>query len=268
MPGLMTNGVNLYFEVRGEGQPLLMIAGLASDSQSWLPVVDELSDHRKLIIPDNRGAGRTNPLNAETSIEKIADDCISLIDYLELPSADILGHSMGGFVALDLAIRYPHRVSRLILESTSAFCSPRNNKLFSDWSRYLQDGMTSELWFRNVFYWIFSEKLFADERLLQSTVESAVQYPYQQTAEAFNNQVTAIGEFNCLEDLKKITCETLAVFGGDDLLFQPDENSRVLTGIPGVVVSIVVLCQVLSVGIMRRYSEFHTNVGTHSVADS
>lgn len=239
MPDIKVDGLNLYYRIHGEGKPLLMIAGLASDSQSWLPVVEELSQNCMVILPDNRGVGRTEPQNVEISIQAIADDCIALLNHLGLSSVNILGHSMGGFVALDLAIRYPQHVSRLILESTSAFCSPRNNALFLDWHSYLQSGMVPELWFRNIFYWIFSENFFRDESLLQKAVESAVEYPCQQSAEAFGNQVAAIGDFNCLEDLKRISSKTLAVFGREDLLFSPEENAGILNGIPGILISTV-----------------------------
>lgn len=233
------NGVNLYYEVHGRGEPLLLIAGLASDSQSWLSVVEELSQHYQVILPDNRGSGRTEPQGVEISIQAIADDCIALLDHLDFSSANILGHSMGGFVAMDCAIRYPKRVSKLILESTSAFCSSRNSALFSDWHSYLQNGMTLELWFRNIFYWIFSEGFFNDTGALQNAVRFAVEYPYPQTVNAFGNQIKAIRAFNCLEELKNITSKTLAVFGREDILFSPDENARVFSRIPGIVVSTV-----------------------------
>ncbi|MCK5036593.1 MAG: alpha/beta hydrolase [Candidatus Sabulitectum sp.] len=239
MASFSVNGVNLYYEVHGSGEPLLLIAGLASDSQSWLPVVEELASYYQVILPDNRGVGRTEPQDVEISIKAIADDCMALLSYLGFSSANILGHSMGGFAALDCAIRYPERVSKLILESTSVFCSPRNTALFSDWYSYLQNGMALDQWFRNIFYWIFSEGFFNDIGALQNAVRSAVEYPYPQTVNAFGDQVKAIEAFNCQEELKNITSKTLAVFGREDILFSPDENARVLNRIPGIVVSTV-----------------------------
>ncbi len=236
---MRVNGVNLYYEVHGGGEPLLLIAGLASDSQSWLPVVDDLSRHYTVIIPDNRGVGRTRPMNVETSIQKIADDCTALVRYMGLSAVHLLGHSMGGFVALDCAIRYPEHVSKLILAGTSAFSSRRGNSLLLDWCTYLESGMIPELWFRNVFYWIFTKMFFEDEDMLRNAVQSAIEYPYPQTAVAFRNQVNAIREFNCLENMKDITSKTLAIFGKEDLLFPPEENISVLNIIPEAAFSIV-----------------------------
>jgi pimeloyl-ACP methyl ester carboxylesterase len=239
MPNTIVNGVDLYYEVHGKGIPLMLVAGLTSDSQSWQPIVKELSRHYRVITLDNRGVGRTKPQDIETSIQYIADDCIALIRHIGLSSVNLLGHSMGGFVALDCAIRYPEYVSKLILAGTSAFNSERNNALFLDWLSYMESGMNSELWFRNIFYWIFSKRFFEDKEALNNAVRFAIEYPYPQTKIALKNQVNAIKEFNCLEDLPGITSKTMITCGKEDLLFPPEESIKVLHVIPGVIFSFV-----------------------------
>ena len=144
MPSAIVNGVDLYYECHGKGKPLMLIAGLASDSQSWQPIVQDLSRCYLVILVDNRSAGRTKPQDVEISIQSIADDCIALIEYLGLSSVTLLGHSMGGFVALDCAIRHPGHISRLILAGTSAFNSERNNALFHDWADCLISGIPGQ----------------------------------------------------------------------------------------------------------------------------
>ena len=132
MAFLKIGDVHLYYEVHGNGDPLLLIAGLASDSQSWQPIIGELSRHYHVIVLDNRGVGRTSPSEVDTSITLMSDDCIALVNHLGLTSVSILGHSMGGFVAMDCAIRYPDHVDNLILASTVAFTSQRNKRK-RDW---------------------------------------------------------------------------------------------------------------------------------------
>ncbi|MCK9555100.1 alpha/beta hydrolase [bacterium] len=239
MPNTIVNNVDLYYEVHGKGIPLMLIAGLASDSQSWQPIVKGLSRHYCVITLDNRGAGRTKPQDIETSIQYITEDCINLIRHMGLSSVNLLGHSMGGFVALDCAIRYPEYVSKLILAGTSAFNSERNNALFLDWLSYLESGLSSELWFRNMFYWIFSRRFLEDKEALNKAVQFAIEYPYPQTKIAFKNQVNAIKEFNCLEDLSGITSKTMIICGKEDLLFPPEESVKVLQAIPGAIFSFV-----------------------------
>jgi len=217
----------------------MMIAGLASDSQSWLPIVEDLSRHHLLIMPDNRGVGRTKPQDSETSIQHIADDCIALIKHMGLSSVPLLGHSMGGFVALDCAICYPECVSTLMLAATSAFNPERNKKLFHDWVLYLKSGINLELWFRNIFYWIFSRRFFENKSALDAAMRFALEYPYPQSAIAFEKQVEAANTFNCQEDLAHIKKKTLIICGKEDLLFPPEESINILKAIPETSIAII-----------------------------
>ncbi len=217
----------------------MLIAGLASDSQSWQPILNDLSRSYCVIVFDNRGSGRTKPQSIDTSIRQIADDCIALVKYLGLSSVTLLGHSMGGFVALDCAIRYPEYVSSLILAGTSAYNSERNNALFLDWVSYLESGMELEYWFRNIFYWLFSERFFKDQKALNEAVRLAIEYPYPQSIKAFEKQVAAIKECNFLERLPDIKSKTLIICGKEDLLFAPEESIKLLGAISGSMFSVI-----------------------------
>lgn len=231
MPNIAINGVDLYYETHGKSMPLMLVAGLASDSQSWPTIMDDLSRHCLVIAPDNRGAGRTLPQYIEISIHKMADDCLALSRHLGLSSVNLLGHSMGGFVALDLAIRYPDCVNKLILAGTSSFSSRRNNSLLSNWASYLEKGMEPHLWFRNIFYWIFSSRFFEDEAAVNDAVRYAVEYPYPQGTIAFRNQVKAIANFDCTQTLKRVAAKTMVISGKEDLLFPPEAGARLAQSI-------------------------------------
>ncbi|MDD3814215.1 MAG: alpha/beta fold hydrolase [Desulfocapsaceae bacterium] len=239
MPNTVINNVDLYYETHGQGMPLVLLAGLASDSQSWLPVIERLSRHYLVITLDNRGVGRTTPQDIETSIPQMVDDSVKLIKHLGFSSVNILGHSMGGFVALDLAIRYPDCVHKLILAGTAASNSIRNNVLFSDLATCLETGMDPELWFRNIFFWIFSEQFFENEAAVKEAVRYAIEYPYPQSAIAFRNQVQAIARYDCTKALSGVTAETMVISGKEDLLFPPEVCSRLAQAIPGATFSVI-----------------------------
>jgi len=239
MSSIKIKDVDIYYEIHGKGEPLVLIAGLASDSQSWLPIVDVLAKNYQVVVFDNRGVGRTKPMDVETSIQQMADDCIGLINYLGFKSVQLLGHSMGGMIALDCAIRYPEYFSKLILASTSAVNSQRNTILFDDWVTYLNDEMKPELWFRNLFYWIFTKRFFEDEETLNTAVQMSIDYPYAQSKVAYKNQINAIKEFDCFDELSGITIKTLVVNGDEDMLFSPDESYGGLKIIPGTKFSFI-----------------------------
>lgn len=238
MPTATINGIELYYEIHGAGPPLMLVAGLASDSQSWQPIIAELSQRYTLILPDNRGVGRTSPQETGGSIGQMADDCVALLRHLHLPSVHLLGHSMGGFIALDCALRYPGQFDHLILVATAAANSARNNVLMQDWAAYLESGMDLESWFRNVFYWIFTTDFFQDKDILNGALRYAIDYPYPQSTIAFKNQVNAIAQFNCQPHLAAIKHKTLVLGGQEDLLFSLKEISA-LQEIPGSLFAII-----------------------------
>ncbi len=233
MPIAKLNDIDLYYEDYGKGTPLVLIAGLASDSQSWQPILKDLSLNHRVIIFDNRGVGRTIPQNAKMSIQNISDDCISLIKHLKLSSVSLLGHSMGGFVAMDCAIRYPKYIDKIILAGTSSVNSERNNALFSDWSSTFGE-IDSEKWFKNIFYWIFTKNFFKEKILLNDALKFVVEYPYPQTKIGFKHQINAIKEFNCTQKLSQIRSKTLVILGKEDILFPYRESKEALQAITDV----------------------------------
>ena len=239
MPTVFQNNLNLYYEVHGAGAPLVLVAGLASDSQSWQPIVDDLAEHFTVILFDNRCSGRTTPQDIDTSIQDIADDCIALIHYLGFSRVNLLGHSMGGFVALDCAIRYPAFISNLILAATSAFNPERNNALFRDWAAGLASGVNLETWFRTLFSWIFTKRFFEDRATVEIAVRYAMDYPYPKTPLGFRKQVDAISNFSCLETLDSISARTLVISGKEDILFPALTSREILQAIPEASFSIV-----------------------------
>ena len=239
MPILTLNDVNLYYEVHGEGPPLLLIAGLSSDSQSWATVVDDLSKSFRVITPDNRGTGRTEPGDVEISIGHMADDCMALVEALGMPTVNVVGHSMGGFVALDCAIRYPERIAKLVLEATSSVDSDRNDALFADWAAYLEAGMEPTLWYRNVLYWIFTRRFFEDAETFDEAVRLSVEYPYRQSPSAYAKQARALAEYDCAESLPAVKARTLILCGEEDMLFPPEETREALAAIPDATVAMV-----------------------------
>ena len=218
MPTLALPDVELYYEERGDGAPLLLIGGLAADSQSWLPIVPLLATRCRVITCDNRGVGRTVPQDTPVSIEAMADDCVALVRHLGLNSLDVLGYSMGGFIAQDIATRHPQLVDRLVLASTAARNSRRNNDLFMDLVCALEEGADPKAWFRNLFYWIFSAGFFEDRRAVEIALRMAIEYPYPQSADAFRRQVGAIVEFGGVP-LAQLRARTLVLGGTEDLLF-------------------------------------------------
>lgn len=225
------DGITTHYERKGRGRPLMLLAGLAADSAFWAPSVDALAARYDVVMPDNRGAGRTTPLDATTTIRAMADDCIALADHLGLTTFSIAGHSMGGMIAQDVAIRHGGRIDQLVLAATSPCVTPRDNALFAAWSA-LFAVVDRSLWFRNLFLWVLSPAFFAKPPTLDVLVQLAATYPYQQTPQALANQVRAIAGFDVRAQLSTIAARTLVINGTRDLIFRIEDAAAFAKSFP------------------------------------
>lgn len=125
MPKTKVNGIEMYYEVHGEGTPLVLISGLGYPLWQWHLMVPYLDKHLKVITLDNRGVGQTDKPTGPYTASMLAKDTVELLDALDIEKAVVMGHSMGGFIAQAMVLEYPNRVSKLILASTN-FGGPRH----------------------------------------------------------------------------------------------------------------------------------------------
>src|SRR5438128_12351405 len=112
-----TNGINLYYETHGSGRPLILLHGGLMSSETFGPVLPQLSERHQVIAPDLQGHGRTADIDRPLDVRLMADDIAALIDHLGLDRPDVVGYSLGGGVALQTAVRHPDKVGRLVAAS-------------------------------------------------------------------------------------------------------------------------------------------------------
>jgi len=210
---------------------LLLIAGLASDSQTWQLVLNGLRARFKVIIFDNRGSGRTKDAGAPIDIDLMAKDAVMLLDHLGIEDADILGHSMGGYIAQEMAITYPKRVKKLILVSTSTHTSERNKVLFQDLIKMYDNAPSYEDFLKEFMVWILTPEYFSDKRKTEKFIDYVLNYPYRQSSDDFKRQVNAYTGYSSLGRVNKILAETLVVTGGKDILITPEEANLLASSI-------------------------------------
>ena len=113
-------GRRVYFDQVGDGPPLLLICGMVGVRQIWTPHIPALSAHFRLIMIDNRESGESDPETAPYTVADMSGDCAALLQALSIDRTHVLGHSMGGFIALNLVVNHPESIDRLILLSTTA----------------------------------------------------------------------------------------------------------------------------------------------------
>ena len=128
METLTVNDIRLAYDRRGTGTPLVLLHGYPLDHHLWDELAPMLVDTFELILPDLRGFGGSSTVDSFYTMEDIAADIAALLDHLEIQRAAIVGHSMGGYVALAFARLFPERVSGLGLVSSQVLADPQDRK--------------------------------------------------------------------------------------------------------------------------------------------
>jgi len=231
--------IDLYYDEQGSGDPLLLVMGLAADSAAWMFQVPDFARHHRTIVFDNRGVGRSAKPPGPYTIHEMADDTVGLLDALGIARAHVVGVSMGGMIAQELALQHPDRVRGLVLACT--YPEPD-----ADVERQLQfsvaqfggtvsaDGemridlaaLDPMLFFQHLLPRVFNQS-FIDQELpkLMQLFSGALQYGF--SMEAIFGQVAAVMGHRTTDRLQRITAPTLVITGDADLLIPP-ANSTVL----------------------------------------
>jgi pimeloyl-ACP methyl ester carboxylesterase len=113
------NGIKLYYEIHGTGRPIVLLHGGLGSGEMFGPVLAQFTEHHQVILPDLQGHGRTADIDRPIDARLMADDIAALIDHLGLDKPDVVGYSLGGGVALQVAVRHPDKVRRLVLVSAN-----------------------------------------------------------------------------------------------------------------------------------------------------
>lgn len=113
------NGLKMYYEIQGEGEPLLILHGGAGSIVDMKNLTDNFSDSYMVIANDRQGHGKTTDLEGDLSFQNMTDNTVEFLDYLKLDRVNVIGFSDGGIIALTLAIKYPERINKAVYIGTN-----------------------------------------------------------------------------------------------------------------------------------------------------
>ena len=119
MPKVKVGDINIYYEIHGEGEPLVLIMGYGGNSGQWFRQIPGLTKEYRVIVFDNRGTGRSDKPDISYTMETMAGDVAGLLDAIDIPAAHVYGVSMGGMIAQHVALNYPEKVKGLVLGCTT-----------------------------------------------------------------------------------------------------------------------------------------------------
>lgn len=225
MPKVNTNGINMNYEERGTGEPLILIMGLGADGLTWEDHVKVYEQHFRCILVDNRGAGHSDKPTGPYSTRMMAEDVVGLMAALNIDKAHVSGISMGSGIAQELAINYPKRILSLTLVASWDRCDVYTKRIF-EMFRSLRETSDPVAFGRLLQLWIFTPEWHNSniEDLLRREA-AGTKHPNPMPLSAFQAQCDACIEHDTRGRLHAIQAPVL-ITSGDKDLFTPLHYSQ------------------------------------------
>ncbi len=236
------NGTRLYYEVLGDGEPLLCVHGLACDTVGWIPQVQAFAAAHRTVIFDNRDVGQSSMASGSYEIADMARDALALADELDLDTFNLLGISMGGAIAQEMALQAPERVRTLTLAVTFPAGGTYARRLAEVWSARVRQ-ISREQHIDELMLLCHSEAFYDSPEMVEFVRTAILNNPHPQPPDAFARQLAACSRHDARDRLGSLTMPTHVIGGEHDILLPvwksreiasliPDAKLTVLPGAP------------------------------------
>ncbi|MFC1847914.1 alpha/beta fold hydrolase [Chloroflexota bacterium] len=236
MPKARINGIDISYKVEGAGEPLVLIMGFSGDRRAWILHKRALGKRFQTITFDNRGAGKTDKPSEPYTIKTMADDTVGLMDHLGIERAHVLGVSMGGMIAQEVAINYPERVRKLVMGCTFA----RRDDVSGHSAEYyrslgLEEGCSDDdlriVTMTRLMGTVYS--LASNNRLVQMIAGPVAKIRFRSGRDqGVKGQYEAILSHDTQDRLHMIQAPTLVITGAGDRLITPRSSDVLASNIP------------------------------------
>jgi pimeloyl-ACP methyl ester carboxylesterase len=238
VPQLDANGQSLYYEDQGDGDPLVCVMGLATDSVAWIPQLKAFTGRHRTITFDNRDVGRSSMAEGDYEIADMAQDALGLADALGLERFHLLGLSMGGAIAQELALAAPERVRTLTLAVTYARAGAwarRNGELWTARAK----SMSREERVDELMLLTMSEDFFEDDARVEWLRNAILGNPHPQPVEAFARQLAASRRHDAAGRLGSLSMPVHVIGAERDLLVPVWKSQQLAELIPGARLTVI-----------------------------
>ncbi len=233
MPHAVSRGFRTYFEVHGSGFPLLLINGLGSDHLEWLFQVPAFEPHFQVVVFDNFGTGKSDVPPGPYTTARMADDAVTLLEELGIRRAHVLGVSLGGMIAQEVALRHPDRVERLVLACTAPGGSLSIRPSEAAMAAFRDGGKGNpEAELRRMMPYLYTDA-YIEERPEEIDDFIRRRLENRTAPEGYVAQLSAAVTHDAADRLGRIEARTLVITGDADRLVPPENSVRIAERIPG-----------------------------------
>jgi len=216
MPTVKTNEIQVYYEIHGKGERVVLISGRGGDHTAWDDLLPKFTKSYECLVFDNRGVGKTDKPKEAYSIKSFADDVNDLMEALDISTAHIIGVSMGGAIAQELVINYPERVGSLILVSSWAKGDNYFRELNESYITSVKK-LDRESHWRDHLLWVFTPAFYEYRKeKIDEVIKSLSKI--NQPVDDFVRHIKACINHNTLDRLNAVRSPTLIIVGDKDIL--------------------------------------------------
>jgi pimeloyl-ACP methyl ester carboxylesterase len=230
------DGARLHYLDQGKGDPVLWLQGLNAPAAAWAVQLAHFAQTHRSLAPDGRGVGQSDAPPGPYSTRQMAADAVAVLDAGDVSRAHLVGLSLGGAVAQQLALDHPDRVRSLALLSTFAAQSPRGRALLQSWRALYPvayaDPALRKAWELQAYSWLFTDRFWRGEANVRAALRFASTQP-QQPPQGFVGQVDAALGHDTRERLPGLRVPTLVIHGELDQLSSRANGEELARLIPG-----------------------------------
>ncbi len=231
MPDLTLDGTNLHYETRGSGSPILLLNGIGLDLSAWGPIADALARERRLVLVDARGSGRSGRAPEPCTTARLAADALALLEHLALGPVDVLGLSLGGLVAQELALAAPRAVRSLVLAATAARLPGRSRRALDAWRRLVLTAADPDAFRREQLAWVLGAATLESDTAVDGIAKALAGAP-PPSPQGFSAQANACIAHDARDRAGHIRAPALVLAGGDDALVPPSATEALAKLLP------------------------------------